>query len=287
MKICFQIFCTLLFITVIFSCKKEKTNKDATQQNQVIPVALFDSYFNKDSCSALFAFSGTNADSVKWLFWNGTTSNQLVTKIDFDSSGIYEVTLIAMNSSGVDTFTKNIVILYKPKLFMNGNVSVNNDCGCGALHVNFNLLNYLLPQMNYSWNFGDILSGITNFSNLSSTTHFYAIPATYSISLQIKDSLNNIIYNPIDTIIIYNEPVADLSFSPVMTNILYPDINFHCISTDFLYYKYYFGDGTTSEEMNPIHTYTSVGKFHVIFIAKTAEGCYSYSIMNLHIDPLE
>jgi PKD repeat protein len=287
MKIYFQIFYFILFITVIISCKKEKTEKDTTQQNQVFPVALFDSYFNKDSCSALFVSSGINTDSVKWLFWNGTTSNQLVTKIDFDSSGTYKISLIAMNSSGVDTFTKNIVILFKPKLFMNGNVSINNDCGCGALQVNFNLLNYLLPQMNYSWNFGDMASGSNNFSTMYSASHFYGISGTYTISLTVKDDLNNIIINPVDTIKIFNQPIADISYSPIITNILNPEINFHSSSTDFIYYKYYFGDGTISEEMNPVHTYSSVGKFYVIYIAKTVDGCYTYTIKTIQIDPQE
>jgi PKD repeat protein len=288
MRIFFQFLSFLFLLTTIYCCKKEKTdNSDNNQTNPIYPVASFESFFNKDSCSALFVSSGTNADSVKWLFGNGTTSNQQVTKVDFDSSGTYKISLIAMNSSGVDTFTKNIVILSKPKLFMNGNVSVNNDCGCGALHVNFNLLNYLLPQMNYSWTFGDMSSGSNNFSTMPSASHFYSISGSYLINLTVKDSLSNVIINPVDTIKIFDQPIADIYYSPVITNILNPEISFYCSSTDFSYYKYYFGDGTTSEEMNPVHTYSSVGKFNIIFIAKTVDGCYSYTVKTIRIDPLE
>ncbi len=38
-------------------------------------------------------------------------------------------------------------------------------------------------------------------------------------------------------------------------------------------YYWNFGDGTTSTELNPVHTYTEPGVYHVSFVATSADGC--------------
>ncbi len=50
-------------------------------------------------------------------------------------------------------------------------------------------------------------------------------------------------------------------------------------------YEWFFGDGATSLEQNPIHIYEQSGTYTVIFRAYSNSGCYSSTTTDIYIDP--
>lgn len=51
------------------------------------------------------------------------------------------------------------------------------------------------------------------------------------------------------------------------------------------YYEWIFGDGETSLEQNPVHTYSEPGYYEVECRAYSDAGCYGYTTMTVFIDP--
>ncbi|MGB1104145.1 MAG: PKD domain-containing protein [Crocinitomicaceae bacterium] len=76
-----------------------------------LPTANF--YVENNGCSfpcyVYFYSNSINAESLKWRFGNGLTSNQSVDSSQYIEDGPYEVWLVAINSDGVkDSVRKTI-----------------------------------------------------------------------------------------------------------------------------------------------------------------------------------
>ena len=127
----------------------------------------------------------------------------------------------------------------------------------------------------YSWNFGD---GDTSSEN--NPTHTYKTSGDYSVTLIVKDknsTATGIHVQTVSVVVPVNEnhkPIA--SFTSALNGLT---VNFTNKSTDEdndnLTYVWNFGDGETSTEENPTHTYASAGNYTVSLIAKDAKGLES------------
>ena len=131
---------------------------------------------------------------------------------------------------------------------------------------------------NRQWNFGDGV--VLNSSPGSSTTsHLYTEPGIYTISLKITDSSGcSSTTSSNSHRVVINGPKA--AFTTVVSSNVQLNTNVQFVNTSSEFnsittnYSWIFGDGKTSSEYSPAHTFTTPGNYVIKLIAKsTTTGC--------------
>ena len=125
------------------------------------------------------------------------------------------------------------------------------------------------PPTSWAWTFGD---GGT--STAQSPSHVYNTAGTYSISLQVANSLGNNTLTKTNYISVAapQPPTANFNGSP--TNGITPlTVSFTDTSTGGpTSWAWTFGDGGTSTAQNPSHVYTAAGTYSVSLTATNSLG---------------
>jgi len=95
-------------------------------------------------------------------------------------------------------------------------------------------------------------------------------------------------FSPFATIV-YDIESLDASFLPdAGTDALVgQSILFNPAQADYAAYNWSFGDGETSAEVQPQHTYTSAGQYEVVLEVESAEGCTAEYSWNLEVLPVD
>jgi gliding motility-associated-like protein len=256
-----------------------------------IGVATLHAGFNSadTACIGMQSFinASVGAATYSWDFGDNTPSSMLTNPIHtFSVAGTYNVRLIATNAAQTckDTFIKQVVILPGP----NVDFTITPVIPCSAADTLF-FTNNTTGAVSYQWFFGDA----TPISTQTSPYHIYTFDSIYTITLVATDSFGCTNSKmKMDTV--YNmQAVASLVYTNGEYNHCVPaTINF----TDTLTFRYYtlatpagwrnvtipitaasilwdFGDGTTSTNHNPTHTYTSSGNFVATLTILTSNGC--------------
>jgi len=120
------------------------------------------------------------------------------------------------------------------------------------------------------WDFGDG----TN-SSAQNPSHVYSAPGVYRVTLTVTSRLGNDTETKIDFITVRALPKADFSASP-RTGEGPLQVTFTDTSTQgaapITLYEWDFGDGTTSEDVNPVHIYEDPGVYTVKLKVTTSVG---------------
>lgn len=186
-----------------------------------------------------------------------------------DSPDIYEVGHFA---GGILTDEELDSLYFAPELLIiatpTGGVLTN-----GKLTVNFNAKH--LSIISYSWMFGDEtpLHDLTNQSNLTSPgySHTYNHAGIYTVNLTGHSIYNNKILALPIFITVLNSLSAAFTEDP-SSGVVPLTVIFTNTSTGATRYKWYFGDGETSTEVNPVYTYAYSDVFIVTLIAYSDGG---------------
>ncbi len=143
--------------------------------------------------------------------------------------------------------------------------------GCEPLTVTFHPM-ISSPGQQYVWHFGD--GSINDISFEQNPTHTFMNDGEYDISLTIT-SPNGCVnsYTHHQMIRVYPTPDARFTYNPQIVSIVKPEVHFTNISTDADWYIWSFGDGDSSNIVNPYHWYKNVGVYMVELIALTNKGC--------------
>jgi PKD repeat protein len=139
----------------------------------------------------------------------------------------------------------------------------------------------------WSWNFDDPASGISNTSNLQNPLHSYINPGNYNVTLVVTN-LTGCSDTLIKTIQIDVPPVADFHAD---TACLYNSTQFTDLSspnaTSIISYTWDFGDGSPlSHQQNPNHTYALSGTFNVKLTIVNSNGCSKDTTKAVLVNPL-
>ena len=216
--------------------------------------------------------TGLGTLNYQWNFGDGNTSTQLAPSHVYTTPGSYTVQLIVTNSTGCsDT-------IIKPNAVTIGNTVTSftsPDTVCAGVNITFNNTS-TPPPASASWTFGD---GSTSTS--ISPVKSYILPGTYQVKLInnfgacVDSTTRNIVISPLPSV---NFFTADtLSCNAPYT------VRFTSNCPGAVTYQWLFGDGTTSSDPNPVHTYTTAGNFTVRLICTNIYGCSNNTIKQDYI----
>ena len=225
--------------------------------------------------------AGSNVGIYKWNFGDGSPISNLPNPThQYTQDGSYDVTLTYESTgSCVDT-----LVIQKTNLIRIGPQFSNNKtdfsatplAGCYPLEVQFNNLSTFDGTATYLWDFGDGSANSTAIEPL----HTYTANGYYDVSLTmttvggcaetLTKTIDSAIYISLDSSknrigFTVNQ---DTGCAPV--ELQFTDTSFFEGAANF---KWYFGDGDSSELRNPIHTYQNDGIYDVQLILQTTEKC--------------
>jgi gliding motility-associated-like protein len=206
--------------------------------------------------------TGPGVLSYEWAFGDGGTAFIANPNHTYTTGGIFSVSLIVQSSLGcVDTLIKQSLITIK---------NVNTDFTlpasvCQGIPVN--IINNSVPaSVNTFWDFGD-----GTFSTQLNPVKTYSAPGTYQVKL--RNDYGTCFDSVIRQIIVLPLPVTDFT-APDVTDCKVPfTVNFNNVSAGTTAWFWDFGDGGTSTQQNPSHTYTALGTYTVKLIATSTNGC--------------
>lgn len=226
--------------------------------------------------------AGSNLGSYSWDFGDGSPISKLSNPLhQYAIDGSFEVTLTYKSTgSCIDT-----LIIRKPNIVRVGRQFSNNNvafiagppsAGCYPLEVPFINQSSFDGTATYVWNFGD---GSPS-STATNPTHRYTANGYFDINLtmtttggcaetlsQTTDSAIHISLDSSKNRIGFTVN-QDTGCAPV--DIQFTDTSFFRGAANF---KWYFGDGDSSELRNPIHSYQSDGIYDVQLMIQTTEIC--------------
>ncbi|WP_292349949.1 PKD domain-containing protein [Methanoregula sp. PtaU1.Bin006] len=197
--------------------------------------------------------------SWAWDFGDGTTSNVKNPVHTYESTGNYTITLIVTNNLGTDTITKDEYFhAYDPSSPVAA-LSANKTSWSSPAVVQFYDRSTGFPT-SWSWDFGD---GTT--ANVKNPVHTYAATGNYTVTLTVTNDLGTDTITKDEYFHAYDpsSPVAALSANK--TSWSSPAVvQFYDRSTGFpTSWSWDFGDGTTANVKNPVHTYAATGNYTV------------------------
>lgn len=207
--------------------------------------------------SVVITNTSTNALTYYYNLGDNTSSNNPNLSHSYTQPGTYQITLIATDTNrchSIDTFSR--IVTLKP----NGRVDFSADNVCSGFPVRFS--NYGNPNASFTWLFGD---GET--SSLYQPMHLYTTPGTYTVTLIVTDTTTcNVTDTATHDVTVYVQPVANFNVMPDTVKFGTP-INFINRSYNYTNLVWRFGDGGSSTEVSPTHTYDSIGSFRVCLTA--------------------
>lgn len=233
------------------------------------------------SCVVPFQVNFTNKTSgsnttYTWDLGNGTTSATKDPSTTYNTSGGYDVKLVAINSV---TGCKDS--LTKPAFVNAGNNNVgfapSQPQGCNNQALTFNLTGTGTPQ-SVLWDFGD-----GNSSNSTPGVNTYLNPGTYAVKL-IVNFAGGCADTIVQSIVIDDEPIPSYSFNPKKSCLTPFNVTFtNNTAGNGSFWE--FGDGDTSSQRNTIHTYNSQGPFIIKFTSISPGGCKATQIDTIDYAP--
>ncbi len=219
-------------------------------------------------------------DSIRWTFGDGTSSNQVSPNHYYTQPGTYVVCLriIKRNPNGVLTNCISevchtiIVTLPTTPCTLVASFTVSHD-STGVNVNNYHFTNTSAPLAatdSIRWSFGD-----GTFSNQVSPNHVYAQSGTYTVCLLIiKRNANGMLTNCASdvchtvTVVLPNTCNLTVGFTSYRDSAAANLYTYHFINlstplaaSDSI--RWTFGDGTSSNQVNPVHAYAQPGTYTV------------------------
>ncbi len=235
------------------------------------PQAAFTFTTPASNCLVVYSYFNnlsSNSDAWLWSFGDGTTSIANSLYHYYTQLGYHDVTLTAFKNVCSSSVTISNA-LYVPNRSANFNYVQNESC----LPVTINFQDLSVDAVAWRWDFGD---GDT--SVVQSPNHVFVKAPNGPITLTITDvnGCKVSITKP-------NIQVTDANFLPSITHGCNPaTVVFADSSINPISWQWEFGDGTSSNLQNPIHTYTVDGFYNVQLVVESASGCFD----TLHADTL-
>ena len=266
--------------TVTMTATNEAGSNTITKSNYITvtstttkPVASFTSDITSGKAPLNVAFKDTstgNPTAWKWNFGDGTSSTLQNPTHKYSKVGKYKITLTVTNEAGSNTITKsNYITVTTGFQDSVAEFSASPTSGNIPLTVAFTDKSTGTPT-SWKWNFGDGTS-----STAKSPTHKYSKAGKYTVTLTATNEAgSNTVKksNYITVTTAATKPVADFWGSQLSGNAPLKVTFTETSKGSPTAWKWDFGDGTSSTEKNPTHTYSKTGTYTVKLTATNEAG---------------
>ncbi len=218
------------------------------------------------ACKAPFGVDFSNQTSgpgiltYNWDFGNGNNSASANPSTTYNATGTFNVTLSALSEFGCSGS------ITKPVNILGATTNFNfPDSACLNNPVSFQNSSSPAPTKSI-WDFGDGTG-----STQTNPTKSYSAPNSYTVTLHneysfCKDSITK-------QIIVLGLPAVDFTANNLIACKGPFTVTFQDISPNAAAWQWNFGDGGTSTQQNPSHTYLQNGLYDVTLTITTAFGC--------------
>ena len=250
--------------------------------NTVLPELVVNAN-EKQGCAPFtvnFYNNTRGANTFKFDFGDGSTlitnTAPQVVPHTYTTAGTYTITLTASNGCSDTTTTESITVLAQPL----ASFSADNVLGCPGLAVQFK--NTTTDGVSYLWDFGD---GTTS-TEFEPRHIFNADKEYYTITLTATNILGCTFTATMPQYIhIVAPPIASFNVAP-STVISIPNYTFRFedeSTNSPTVWLWDFGDGTTSMQRNPSHTYLDTGSYVVTLRVTNQQGCFTSTFKTVTI----
>jgi len=221
--------------------------------------------------STIFITNTTNAGpwTYKWDFGDGVTSTDANASLQhtYTKYGTYTIILTVTNNVCVEIQAKTVTIFPIPPVV---NFTYHPAFGCAPLTVTFKNMSQFAESNSYLWNFGDGQST----SRAENPVYTYFLPGKYTVSLSASNITSQVVTETKQLIIeVFESPIAQFDIKPkvlfIPGGILYTKNN----TLGAGRFEWDFGDGGTSDLVEPQHTYLDEGVFDITMIAISPNNC--------------
>jgi gliding motility-associated-like protein len=221
-----------------------------------------------------FTNTSTGANSYQWFFGNGQTSTQTNPTGTYTIPNMtYNVMLVATSNNGcIDT---QLNVAYVTTIIPVVNMSPTPWQGCAPFTTSFTAAGVNVTILTYSWNFGDATPGSTQAVPI----HTYTSPGSYiaTLTYTTTNGCTGSVTYPVQ---VGTSPNANFSWTP---SVICPNdtVTFTNLSTGLpgTTYQWFFGDGESSNLVNPKHAYTQAVGWMTVMLVATSNGCSDTQIV--------
>ena len=253
------------FVTIVDSADLPVAAFTASPQLGSAPLAV---QFTDTSTSPTFPVTGW-----LWDFGDGATSTLQHPAHTYTEDGVYTVSLQVTAASWTDTAEQADAIVVADLVAPTANFGVSIQQGYAPLSVQFTDVSTegSAPITGWAWSFGD---GAT--STAQHPAHTYAAAGSFTVSLTVTTAHGA----HTDTRTGYigvlqpQAPTANFSTQQVAQNALtvaFTDLS-SAGTSSAMSWLWDFGDGATSTDASPTHTYAADGTYTVSLTVSTGHG---------------
>ena len=212
--------------------------------------------FSVDDLSVSFTSSSPIPGTYNWDFGDGNSSQVANPVHTYAAHGSYTVQLMMTNECGTSTFSQSI----GTGLLPNAQFSAEAQEGCVPFEVQF--IDQSLNAESWSWTFP---GGNPTSSTVQNPLVTYEQQGSYDVSLIVANANGDSETTGISYITVYDNPEAQFSYTVNNGTITFTNLSINAEA-----YLWDFGDGTSSTDIHPIHTYTESGEYTVTLQAENA-----------------
>ncbi len=220
--------------------------------------------FTNTSTLAAGSISNTN-----WDFDDGITSTQNSPQHTFVVPNTYAVSLTIITGNGcTETVIKPVTVYPLPVV----DFAAVPEAGCVPLDVQFTNLSSITTGSIDTWEWAIESAGVFGTQDAS---HTFVNAGLYDVSLKaVSDKGCETLLTQSDFITVHPKPVAEFTFTPQITEILYPEITFTDLSSgNPTVWNWDFGTGATDAVQNPVYSYPDTGIFTIKLEIVNQYGC--------------
>lgn len=233
------------------------------------PVADFQATTVTGCAPIIISFQDMSVGAVSWEWSTGVgQSNLQHPAVFYTQPGVYSVTLIVTDAQGQkDTLVRTNYITAHDNPIADFSIADPFVCAHEAVQFQDNSFPGIGGTLQYSWDFGDGQSG-----TMVNPQHTYTQPGTYPVSLVVRNQFGCTDNKVIQAAVTVSAP--DVSFTASQVVACGPPlIATFTPGSPLGNHTWFFGDGSSSTQVQPTHQYTTTGSFTVTHIVTSSQGC--------------